>query len=336
MDIIGLDIGFGFTKVSDGNRRLLFKSVLGEASDVAFRDQVQAEEKDALHLHLGVDGEAFFAGALAESQSSVRSFTLDQDQLIERYAKRLALAALAQVAKDNAPIYLVTGLPVRYYRRHREALAKLLLGAHPVQLYDKHGGKREVSVKIDKVRVVPQPFGSLFSAMFNDIGRVSDQRLLRDKVGIIDIGFRTADYSIADKTRYSGRGSSTSDAGIARAFEPVAAAPQERSGVAVELYRLYDAVAAGSIRVRGASYDLSQVTERAFRQLAETVADQVKRLWTDDWDIDAVILSGGGGAVLAPHLTPLLEHQLLPLDGADPRFNNVDGYWKYGVHLWKR
>jgi len=50
-----------------------------------------------------------------------------------------------------------------------------------------------------------------------------------------------------------------------------------------------------------------------------------------------VLLTGGGGAVLAEHLQPLIEGEVLPVpDDNDPRFANVDGYWKYGVHLWQK
>ncbi|MEQ8797903.1 MAG: ParM/StbA family protein [Salinisphaeraceae bacterium] len=336
MKIIGLDIGFGFTKVTDGHRRELFKSVIGEATDIQFRAPIGNSGRDEEHLHLTVDDEAFFAGDLAERQSSVRSFTLDQDQLIAGYAKRLALAGLTRLVGDNDPIHVVTGLPVRYFRRHREAISNLLTGSHKLSLHDIAGKAQEITLRVDKVRVVPQPFGSFFGAMLNDIGRVAEARFARDKIGIIDIGFRTADYSIADRTRYSERGSGTSDAGIARAFEPIAAALQERSGVSVELYRLYDAVQSGSIKIRGNSYDLARITERAFGQLAAAIAGEVNRLWADDWDVDAVLLAGGGGAVLAPYLQPLLEHEVLPLPEQDPRFANVNGYWKYGVHLWKR
>lgn len=337
MIIIGLDIGFGFTKATDGNARLLFKSVIGEARQLQYRDQLGAVDKNTPYLHLQVGEDSFFAGDLAERQSSVRSYTLDQDQLISDLAETLGLAALAQLTQDNEPVHLVTGLPVRYFRRHREQLAETLTGTHRVKVFDPAGQAREVAVKVEKVRVIPQPFGSLFGLMLNDIGRVSDPRFAQQKVGVIDIGFRTADYSIADKTRYSERGSGTSDAGISHAFEIIASALQEKSGVNVELYRLYDAVREGSIKVRGKSYDLSRITERAFAQLATAIASEVNRLWTDDWDIDLIVLTGGGGAVLAPHLANLVQGEVLPVDASsDARFNNVTGYWRYGTHLWQR
>lgn len=337
VNIIGLDIGFGFTKATDGNARVLFKSVLGEAKELQYREQLGATDKNTPYLHIQVGEESFFAGDLAERQSSVRTYTLDQDQLISDFVKTLGLAALTQLTEDNEPVHLVTGLPVRYFRRHREQLVQTLTGTHHVKMFDPAGQVREMNVKVEKVRVIPQPFGSLFGLMLNDIGRVSDQRFAQEKIGVIDVGFRTADYSIADKTRYSERGSGTSDAGISHAFEIIATALQEKSGVNVELYRLYDAVRNGSIKVRGKSYDLGRITERAFSQLATAIASEVNRLWADDWDIDQIVLTGGGGKVLAPHLSKLVQGEVLPVEGSgDVRFNNVTGYWRYGTHLWQR
>jgi plasmid segregation protein ParM len=42
VDILGIDIGFGFTKATDGKQHLVFKSVLGEATDIQFRDEIIA------------------------------------------------------------------------------------------------------------------------------------------------------------------------------------------------------------------------------------------------------------------------------------------------------
>lgn len=337
MIVIGLDIGFGFTKTTDGNAKRLFKSVMGEAKDLQYREQLSAADSETPYLHLQIGEQGLFVGDLAERQSSVRSFTLDQDQLISDFAKSLGLAALSQFARDNEPLHVVTGLPVRYYRRHQQQLAELLTGTHKVTLFDPAGNGKDLNIKVEKVRVIPQPFGSMFGLMLNNIGRVADQRIAKQKIGVIDVGFRTADYSIADKTRYSERGSGSSDAGIAQAFEIIASALQEKSGVKVELYRLYEAVQEGSIKVRGKNYDLTRITDRAFAQLANAVASEVNRLWADDWDIDLIVVTGGGGAVLAPHLSKLIQGEILPVDKtADARFNNVTGYWKYGVHLWQR
>ena len=337
MEIIGIDIGFGFTKATNGRESLVFKSVLGEATELQFREQILVDTADEEHLQVEVDGKSYFVGELAERQSNVRFFTLDQAQFISSFAKSLALSAAARLAGGYIPVNLVTGLPIGHYRQHKDELARILQGEHKVAITGADGKREEKTVNVNKVRVIPQPFGSLFNMMLNDLGDLGDKRLVREKIGIIDVGFRTSDYTVSDKMRYSERGSRTTDSGIARAFTVIATKLREKSGINVELYRLYDAVDRGSIKIRGKEYDLKGITEQVFGQLASAVANEVDRLWVDDWDMDTVVITGGGGAVLARYLQPLLHGHVTPVDPAkDARLFNVQGYWKFGKHLWAR
>ena len=335
MNVVGIDIGFGFTKASTGKDTLVFKSIFGEATDIQFREQLLSSTGPDEHLHIELEGESFYVGELAERQSHVRSFTLDQNQFITNFAKIMAMAALSRIAPANEPINLVTGLPVSFYRRHREELSGLLLGTHSLVTIDASGVRHEMPMTVNQVRVVPQPFGSLFNLMMGESAELNDKRYVQEKIGVVDIGFRTTDYTVSDKTKYSGRGSGSSESGIARAFAMIGAKLLEQTGVDVEIYRMYDAVARGSIKIHGKTIDLRPLTEEAFSKLASAVASEVDRLWADDWDIDLIVVTGGGGAVLAPYLEPLLSGEVLAVDPtADSRLNNVRGYWKYGRNVW--
>ncbi len=335
MAIIGLDIGFGFTKGANGRDTIVFKSIFGEAPDIQYREQMLGAPAIGEHLHVSIDGQDYFVGELAERQSNVRSFTLDQNQFVKEFSKVMALAAVGSIAEKDKPVRIVTGLPISYYRRHRDELAKILKGKHEITLTDHKGQWHEVPVTISHVRVIPQPFGSLFNQMLNNMGEVTDKRFVQQKIGIIDIGFRTSDYTVADKTRFSERGSRTTESGIAKAFALISGKLKEMTGVNVEIYRLYDAVSKGTIKVRGKSIDLKSMTKQAFSKLSAAIASDVERLWVDDWDIDLMVITGGGGAVLGSYLRPLLQGEVLTLDpSSDARLNNVRGYWKYGSNVW--
>jgi len=56
-----------------------------------------------------------------------------------------------------------------------------------------------------------------------ETAELSDKRYVQQKIGVVDVGFRTTDYTVSDKTKYSGRGSGSSESGIARAFAMIAA-----------------------------------------------------------------------------------------------------------------
>lgn len=337
MEVVGIDIGFGFTKVTNGKDSLIYKSVLGEAAEIQYQEQILEDAEKEEHLHIEVGDDAYFVGELAERQSNVRSFTLDQSQFISGFAQVLALAGLGRVVERHVPVRVVTGLPMSFYRRSRDELTKLIKAKHTVHIVNERGERHEHVINVVDVKVIPQPFGSMFNLMLNDKGEIEDRKLLHEKIGIIDVGFRTADYTICDRRKYSERGSRTTDSGIARAFTTIGTKLQEKSGVNVELYRLYEAVERSTIKIRGKTYDLKRLTEQVFSKLASDVSTEVNQLWADDWDIDTMVITGGGGAVLSPYLKPLLNGTVMSLDpGQDSRLHNVRGYWKYGKHLWTR
>ena len=80
------------------------------------------------HLHIELEDAGLFAGDLAERQSSLRSFTLDQDRFITESAKVLALA-VARTSPADEPIQLVTGLPISTFRERADELATTLADA---------------------------------------------------------------------------------------------------------------------------------------------------------------------------------------------------------------
>ncbi|MEO1575430.1 MAG: hypothetical protein AAFU65_10780, partial [Pseudomonadota bacterium] len=158
MEVIGLDIGFGFTKATNGKRSMIFKSVYGEASDMQFREQLLGPEGGEEHLQIEIAGTSYFAGELAERQSVERFFTLDQAQFVRDFTKVLALVPLSQMVARQEPVKLVAGLPVSYYRRHKAEVVEILKGQHEVATVDANGERTETVIRVNSVRVVPQPF----------------------------------------------------------------------------------------------------------------------------------------------------------------------------------
>jgi len=336
--IIGIDIGFGFTKTTDGNDFLVFKSIYGEAVDFQFRENLLSASNEEEHLHIDIDGTSYFVGELAERQSSSLVFTLDQTQFIATSSKVLALAALSKVLTEREQsVRIVVGLPIGHYRQYKSELASMLRATHQITTTDAQGNRIDRRINITEVRVLPQPIGTVMDRLLNRHGLPENKRFATDKIGIIDVGFRTTDYTISDHGRYSERGSLTTQNGISKAFTMISTKLKETCKVDIEIYRLFDAVEQGNIKVRGKAYDLQKITEHAFKQLAASIASDANQVWADDWDIDAIMITGGGGAVLAQFLQPLVEGVIIPIEeDLDYRLHNVRGYYKLGLNTWEK
>ncbi|MEA1996804.1 MAG: ParM/StbA family protein, partial [Gemmatimonadota bacterium] len=228
---------------------------------------------------------------------------------------------------------VVTGLPIRYFKQYRSSYVSMLEGEHRVAINDR-GESREKILSIKKVRVLPQPFGAVFNLLMNNHGRIVNRDIARDKFGVIDIGFRTTDYTITDRLRYIERGSRTTDSGIAKAFSLISRKILEQSGISVELYRLFDPVKQGRIRIRGKDYSLTELRAEVLKQLANSIVSDLERLWIDDWDLEFVMLTGGGSADLAPILEKMIQGPVKLVNAeTDMRLANVEGYLKYARYI---
>jgi plasmid segregation protein ParM len=335
--IIGIDVGFGFTKATDGKDFLVFKSVYGEAVELQYRESLLSASKSDEHIQIELDDTSYFIGELAERQSTSRSFTLDQTQFISASSRILVLGALSKLVQEDATIKLVVGLPIGHYRQFKAELGKLLKATHEFSSTNAQGETSNLKITVESVRVLPQPVGTVMDSLLSALGHPQNKQVASEKIGIIDVGFRTSDYTISDKGRYSERGSLTTKNGISRAFTKIATKLKEACGIDIEIYRLFNAIDTGSIKVRGKSYDLKAITDQAFKQLATQISTDANSLWVDDWDMDAIMITGGGGAVLAPYIVKNLEGVVIPVKtDIDYRLQNVRGYYKFGLYTWRK
>jgi len=259
--------------------------------------------------------------------------------LIADFVRTLSLTVAGMFLRNgttiNVPINIVSGLPIGYFKQNYERFNEILTGHHRVTYYSQDGQETTKEIYINKIRMLPQPLGTVLNLLMNENGKIINKELANQKIGVVDIGFRTTDFTILDHLRYIDRGSRTIDSGISKGFSVIANKLREKCGVSVELYRLYKAAEMGSIKMRGHEFSFTKIRDQVYTQLAGTIANDIDRLWTDDWDIDTIILTGGGCRELAPYLQPLINGNVQPVDAsADPRLNNVMGYIKYGKYIW--
>ncbi|WP_321492401.1 ParM/StbA family protein [uncultured Desulfobacter sp.] len=334
MEIIGIDVGFGFTKAYNGQNSIIFKSLIGEAAEIQFMSSM-GDLASTANLHITLDDKTYFLGSYAEQQSSLTEYTLDQEKMVEEFIKILALAATGICSQSNGPINVVTGLPVGYLRRDTKRLKQIIQGRHEI-IYHHHDAPDERrKLFIDKVHVIPQPIGSIFNLIFDDNGKIRDRDLAASKLGVVDIGFKTTDFSIFDHLQYIERGSATTDTGVSRCFSVISDKLRQESGINIELYKISKYIESDVIKIRGKEYNVLNLKKRVYTHAASTIASDLNRLWENDWDIDSIIVSGGGSVPLAEYLIPSIEGNVISIPkGIDARFNNVQGYCKFGHYKW--
>ncbi len=332
MKPIGIDVGFGFTKAVNGKEYIIFKSIIGEYTDIQFNFALEGEEWEE-NLQVKIGDNMFFLGELAEKQSLVRQYTLDQEKMVSEFVKILALSSLGMLVDDIDTVGVVTGLPVGYYRRDAKKIQEILQGFHKIEFLSSTGKNREKRLNIARVKVIPQPMGSVFNLLFDEKGKITNKKLINQKIGVVDIGFRTTDFVLLDHLRYIERGSSTTDNGMSKCFSLISNKLRQKTGITIELYRLYQAIFSGSIKIKGKEYNITNLKNRVYSHFASQIANDINRIWENDWDIDLIVLTGGGAKDLFEFIKPLVEGNIILVESkSDPRLNNVMGYLKYAMY----
>lgn len=215
----------------------------------------------------------------------------------------------------------------------QKKIEEMLSGVHKIEFLSSSRKDKELILTIPKVKVIPQPMGSVFNLLFDDQGKVTNKKLISQKIGIVDIGFKTADFVLLDRLRYIERGSSTTENGISKCFGLIANKLRQKTGVSIELFRLYEAIFKGSIKIKGKEYNIVNLKNRVYSHFASLIANDINRIWENDWDIDLIVLTGGGAKELFEYIKPLLDWNVILVESkSDPRLNNVMGYFKYALY----
>jgi plasmid segregation protein ParM len=321
--IIGLDIGYGYTKAVTSTAEVVFPSVVGQAERIRYESDLISENGRGIHL-VTPDGERF-VGELALLQSRIKWTPQDRGRVNSRTMVTLAQAAFSELGVSGE-VALVTGLPVEWYG-DREALTEQLKGRHVIR---RCGGGCPV-VNVSQVLVVPQPFGSLFALILDRDGKLINEDLARGRVGVIDVGMHTTDFVLVDRLRYVEKGSGSLTTALSRVHELTGRAILDAHSLQLTLHEVDAALRQGTVQVYGKAKDVFRLSEPALQAVAEEVKAKAGTLWGDGRDLSAVLVTGGGALALGHRILSQYPHAVTIPNAA---MANVRGFLRYGMRKW--
>ncbi|MCL6450360.1 MAG: ParM/StbA family protein [Acetobacteraceae bacterium] len=328
---VGIDVGYGFVKATDGKGEHIFPSVVGVGQKLRYRSELSNHRRFLDNLMVSDDGRQFFVGDLAIRQSEIATRSLDQNRVQDRNVKILFLTGVGLFAEDETQSFnVVTGLPTSYYASYREGWQQALRGRHEI-VFHLPGEDRRRTLEIGRLTVVPQPFGTLYYRVLNERGEVADQDLAEQRVGIIDVGFKTSDFAVADGMEFIERLSGSSGTGLSTAYSIISDRLAEELGLHKENFELDRVVEDGQIKIAGKVHDISWLKRETFERLAAKIITEVDSLW-DYRDLDLVLVTGGGGQALAEYLLAEYDNASLV---ENAQVANVRGFLRLSNHLYQ-
>jgi plasmid segregation protein ParM len=318
MKLYGVDIGYGFTKVAGVDKiPRVIPSIVGSNEELSYRSDIGDRIKIA---PLTLNGHSYLVGEAAKRFSRHRYRIFDSTWTESPYYLLLLVSALMRIDKSAAePAAIVTGLPVSHFTQERVRQVQDLL-SHSDNVRISSG---EALVKVEKIKVIPQPFGSFFDLILNDEGKLKDPEKIRQRVGIIDIGFQTTDLALATP-QFIESSSGSLDVGVRSVANQLSRDLSRKYSITLDTTEAEEALRQKSVKIFGESVDLSDMIAERTREVAELILSYAHSLWGRGERLNRLILAGGGANIFRSYFSTY-PNLYVP---EEPSLSNVRGYLK--------
>ena len=200
--VIGLDIGYSAVKCFYEKGYFCFPSYVRKLDS----DLFIYGEQDILYRDMET-GNQYIIGRTAQEMISTSETNVTESELFSRNRYRsksfkilcnIAMAFALDYKSDEREIVVQTGLPTAYEKADTPAIKKALLKPAHFQLKIGTGEWKEYNFSVEEknIFVMPQPSGSLYSALIRQDGTYMPdaKRILFSNILVMDIGFGTFDY----------------------------------------------------------------------------------------------------------------------------------------------
>ncbi|HSG22478.1 MAG TPA: PRTRC system protein D [Azonexus sp.] len=318
-----IDVGFGNTKyttyVADGNIGCgMFPSIAPQAATGP--DLSSGIFNNRLTVTVEVNGMKYEVGPdsrLAGDANHGR--VLDPGYCLTDTYTALLRGALFYMGQPEIDL-LVLGLPVNIHKQHYKELEAKFVGMHPVPL------KNAKECVVKHVKVIPQPIGAFFDHSIHT--RCYDR--MRSQMNLlIDVGYYTLDWVVADGVKMNNARSDAENGGMSSVLQAMAKSLGDELGENVPVSLVEKAVREGTpAELYGKPQDLTECTKVGKKKAEQFVSVLANRVGSS-MDISNIILAGGGAAFFKDVLQAKFpKHKIVTT--ADPVFANVRGFQRAG------
>lgn len=306
--IIGLDIGYGYTKVATNNNRLfIFKTAVSRyIPDKIWGNNANPVVVNKNQYLVGEEATEHIIGNVAVSDDFVG--TDEYYAIIAKVLENVAIQAKV----------LVLGLPPGLYTENRTT--ELVKKFRSIEMQDKQGNAIPLP---QNIIYIPQGSGIYFSHILG--GYSGDFHI---NVAVIDIGYYTLDAVCFTKGRFLDGAAKSYPAGSKFLIDRVKEAFGRHYGSFISDSLCEALLKNGKISHFGKEYSLdtkSIINQYYHDQVMKAIKDYANSLKQYGTTIDKVII-GGGSVIWAPEIKGAVLV-------SNPQMANAIGYMKYGQFM---
>jgi hypothetical protein len=329
--LTAIDIGYrGVKALATNGRQAHFPSEVGIETRKTF--SIEEAKREAMIITTR-EGKTWYAGQTAIKNSERSAGRRDPEWVFEEAYKVLFYAGLSELHKTTTATSVVSGLPLEHYTTLIDKGARdVFIGQHTF----KRNGGRWQTVTVEDVFIMTQPYGSLLDLAMTDTGRFLDNPFATGTVGIADIGGVTLNLLVTDGLDEEGRWTWGGDLGLLEAIDEIAVniradCPKFKP----KTREVAEWLAIGEFPYGDKTIDITPYATPHLEPLVETILNAISEVWSEPGRFSALLLTGGGAAILGAMLRARLVSDYTNVTIAhEPVFGNVRGYLKCARKLW--
>jgi plasmid segregation protein ParM len=167
--------------------------------------------------------------------------------------------------------------------------------------------------------------------VLDDNGQETGRDLSEERVGVLDVGFRTSDYFTLHAYEVIPTQCITRNTGMADLLLDVSRELNQRWGVQIDPHELDAPVLRGFIKLAGRRVDITDLVGGIAERHAGAILAHARMIWGEGAQLLDRLLLTGGGAVTLKAIRSMAPHAELV---GNPRMANAIGYYRYAVHLF--
>jgi hypothetical protein len=318
--ILGIDIGYGFTKSyysqnsSGGEDAYCFDVFPTTVSK--FIPKITFSDSQAI---VKVNEEQFLIGETALREGVGLINTRQSDFVGSNAYCAILSFALARTIRN--PDILILGLPPGQYNRQYSDMIIETIKSSRIILSNR------IIVDIPEViRFIPQGAGIFFSHL-----RYGGSEAFNQRVAVLDVGFYTLDTLFMINGRYIENSAQSHQLGVSRLYDQVKKEFLSKFRITLKNHKTIDQIlTTGKVTIMGKTYEFNanHILDSNNSEVSSYVANYIENL-SDEVDL----LVGGGGGVRFLDINAF-KYKFSITD--HPQFANARGYFEYGKHIMTR
>ena len=289
---IAIDVGSGFTQYTDGAKDGSLPSIVVPMPETVGFGANQIKDV------ITIGGQTYLVGQDAYSYGDPddRADTLSEDWAGSIPWQALFFSSVAKlVSNPNASLKVVTGLPQRLYVNKKDGLTRFLDQTHE---FDVNGKQFKVTITS---KVIPQAASALF------LEARSNQSVLQDSVGIIDIGTFTTGFTVMENGAYISHKSNGCSIGMSQLIKAFKTWLVREKGFSIDETKIPKILMEKKFRFRGEMFEVAKEIDQLAITVAQPMLDTINANWKGAGDL-IVYVAGGGAPYFMHAIKTIIPH----------------------------